>query len=122
MNTKLTDSARNHAIRDAASIRQQLRVTEALNDETLFNALELGKRMLTARRNPAVAPHTGQAALIRLVEAQRKILSGSTDLFRVHDELSKVGIEVGVLDENGSTPQSGFSENTEVADFTAADA
>ena len=93
-----------HMRQDTLAIRDQLRATEALSDELLFNSFELGKRMLTARRNPQVAPHIGQAALMRLVRAQQSMVEGANDLFRVHDEMNKVGIAVGVMDEAGTTP------------------
>ena len=97
--------------RDTMSIRDQLRATESISDELLLSSAELMKRMITARRNPDVAPHVGQAALIKLTRAQQHLIDGSSDLFRVHDELNKVGLTVGVMDEEGTTPTSGLSAN-----------
>lgn len=99
-----TTSPTSHMHADTLAIREQLRATEATSDQLLFDSFELGKRMLTARRNPDVAPHIGQAALMRLTRAQRSILEGQCDIFRVHDEMSKVGVAVGVMDENNTTP------------------
>lgn len=112
MNTTDSNSTAAHRrmLKDTNAIREQLRATEAIGDDLLFNAFELGKRMLTARRNPDVAPHIGQVALIRLVSAQQSIVAGANDLFRVHDELNKVGIAVGVMDEPGTTPTSPLAE------------
>jgi hypothetical protein len=38
---------------------------------------------------------------------QRQV-EAATDIFRVHDEMSEIGIAYGVLDRDGSTP--GFEE------------
>ena len=91
---------------DTIAIRSQLRQAEALGDETLLATAELMKRMLVARSNPDVVPHEGQQALVRLVRAQAQIVDGTSNLFRVHNELSKLGIARGLMDEEGSTPQS----------------
>lgn len=66
--------------------------------------------LVRARAAAGVVPHTGQAALIRLASAQRSIIEGSNDVFRVHDVMSTVGRELGVLDENGSTPSFALGE------------
>jgi hypothetical protein len=50
----------------------------------------LKQAMLAARQNPEVEVHTGQRALMRLTEAESQAMAMSTNLLRVHDELSKV--------------------------------
>lgn len=97
--------------KSATTIRTQLRNAEALADETLVALAELQKTMLKARSNPDVVPHTGQQALIRLARAQSQIVNGMSDLFRVHDEMSKIGVEHGLMDHEGSTPQTGFLDD-----------
>jgi hypothetical protein len=46
--------------------------------------------MLIARQNPEVEVHTGQRALVRLSEAESHAMAMSSNLLRVHDELSKI--------------------------------
>lgn len=104
-----------HMIADARAIKEQLRATEASADELLFNTLELGKRLLTARRNPGVAPSEGQAALVRLSRAISSSVEAQNDLLRVHGEMNKVGMTVGVLDEDGTTPMATFTSASDTA-------
>ncbi len=104
-------AAKRRMIKDAQAIRTQLRHTESLGDELMVNAFELGKRLLAARANPDVAPHIGQKAMIRLVSAQQSMVDACNDLFRVHDELSKVGVETGVMDTPGTTPNSALDDS-----------
>ena len=116
MRKHITDQAvLGHARRDAVAIRQSLRATETAGDELLFASFELGKRMLTARRNPGVVPHTGQTAIIRLLDAQRAIVEATNDIFRIHDELGAIGIATGVMDEPGTTPTSALGTPAEDA-------
>lgn len=93
-----------------ARIARQLRDAETKTDAALLATTELMATLIQARSNPAVAVHTGQRALYRLVHAQRSIIEGSSDIFRVHDELSTIGREMCLLDESGSTPPSGLLE------------
>ena len=51
-------------------------------------------------------------ALMRLTRAQRSIVEGQCVIFRVHDEMNKVGLAVGVMDSPGTTPQ--FEATAEV--------
>lgn len=90
-----------------ALIARQLSEAEGKADEAL---LALSNLMSTLIRARAIAdvPHTGQAALVRLVQAQRSIIDGSSDLFRVHDVMSSIGRELGVLDHPNSTPRLGL--------------
>lgn len=107
-----------HMIADAQAIKEQLRATEACSDELLFNTFETGKRLLTARRNPDVAPSEGQVALRRLVRAQQSILDAQGDIFRVHSEMNKIGVAVGVMDEDNTTPMGSAGMREEASSTT----
>ncbi|MCP5396284.1 MAG: hypothetical protein H6918_06070 [Sphingomonadaceae bacterium] len=100
----------NRIKKDAISIRHQIRATETLMDEAMLASVELMKRMITARQNPDVCVHEGQKAVMQLMVAQQHIVQGTTDLFRVHDELTSTARTVGILDEPNSTPSTGFTE------------
>lgn len=76
---------------DAYNLKKLIREAEALADEAIIAMARLKQAMLSARQNPEIEVHTGQRALIRLTEAEAQALSMSTNLLRVHDELSKVG-------------------------------
>ncbi|MGB3794793.1 MAG: hypothetical protein WA957_00625 [Alteraurantiacibacter sp.] len=110
MKIEIDNPTKRRMFRDSVAIRSQLRTTEALGDEFLGQSFELGKRMLAARSHPDATPHIGQAAIIRLVNAQKAMVDASNHLFRVHDELSKVGVAVGVVDTPGTTPPSALDE------------
>ena len=75
---------------DAHNLRKLIREAEALADESIIAMARLKQAMLAARQNPEIEVHTGQRALMRLTEAESLALSMSTNLLRVHDELSKV--------------------------------
>lgn len=75
---------------DAHNLKKLIREAEALADEAIIAMARLKQAMLSARQNPDVEVHTGQRALIRLTEAEAQALAMSTNLLRVHDELSKV--------------------------------
>lgn len=81
-------SNRKHA--DALNIKKLIREAEGLSDELLLTCARLKQAMIAARQNPEVPVHTGQAALMRLNQAEGDALAMSTSLLRVHDELSKV--------------------------------
>lgn len=93
-----------------ARIARQLKQAECKTDEALLALAELMSTLVHARSNADVVPHTGQSALIRLSQAQQSIIAGSSDLFRVHDVMSSIGRELGVLDEPNSTPAFGVTE------------
>lgn len=80
----------NRILADAHNLKKLVREAEALADESIIAMARLKQAMLAARQNPAVEVHTGQRALVRLTEAESYALSMSTNLLRVHDELSKV--------------------------------
>lgn len=75
---------------DAYNLKKLVREAEALADEAIIAMARLKQAMLSARQNPEIEVHTGQRALMRLTEAEAQALSMSTNLLRVHDELSKV--------------------------------
>jgi hypothetical protein len=75
---------------DAHQLKKLIREAEALADEAIIAMAKLKQAMLAARQNPLVEVHTGQRALVRLTEAESQALAMSTNLLRVHDELSKV--------------------------------
>jgi hypothetical protein len=80
----------NRTATDAHNLKKLIREAEALADESIIAMARLKQAMLTARQNPAVEVNTGQRALVRLTEAESQALAMSTNLLRVHDELSKV--------------------------------
>lgn len=80
----------NRILADAHNLKKLIREAEALADEAIIAMARLKQAMLTARQNPAVEVNTGQRALLRLTEAESQALAMSTNLLRVHDELSKV--------------------------------
>lgn len=73
----------------------------------------LKQAMLSARQNPEVEVHTGQRALLRLTEAESQALSMSTNLLRVHDELSKVA-QVHASGDSGAPTTIPLSDNEAV--------
>ncbi len=75
---------------DAHQLKKLVREAEAIADESIIAMARLKQAMLTARQNPEVEVHTGQRALLRLTEAEGQAMAMSTNLLRVHDELSKV--------------------------------
>ncbi|KPQ30472.1 MAG: hypothetical protein HLUCCX21_04280 [Porphyrobacter sp. HL-46] len=79
----------DRVLSDAYNLKKLIREAEALADESIIAMARLKQAMLAARQNPAIEVHTGQRALVRLTEAESHALSMSTNLLRVHDELSK---------------------------------
>lgn len=88
---------------DAKNLKKLIREAEALADEAIIAMARLKQAMLTARQNPAVEVNTGQRALLRLTEAESQALAMSTNLLRVHDELSKVARVHAGPDTGGHT-------------------
>jgi hypothetical protein len=80
----------NGITNDAQQLRKLIREAEALADESIIAMARLKQAMLSARQNPLVEVHTGQRALVRLTEAENQALAMSTNLLRVHDELSRL--------------------------------
>lgn len=91
-----------------ARIRAQLSNAERKADEALIATSELMLTMLHARANPEVPVHTGQVALVRLMNAQKALLEGSSEIFRCHDAVGNVARELLILDEPGLTTGSGL--------------
>lgn len=87
-----------------ARIARQLKDAERKTDEALIALTELTATLLRARLSTDVAPHTGQTAIMRLIKAQGSFVDGGNNIFRVHDVMSSIGREMGVLDEPNSTP------------------
>lgn len=79
-------------IADAYNIKKLIREAEALSDETMLAYARLKQAMLSARQNPQIPVDTGQRAIMRLTQAEQQALAMSTNLLRVHDELSKVAV------------------------------
>ena len=79
---------------DALKLKKLIREAEALADESMIACARLRQAMLAARQNPGVAVTTGQRALMRLAQAEGQALAMSTNLLRVHDELSNVAREM----------------------------
>lgn len=80
----------NRILADAHNLKKLIREAEALADESIIAMARLKQAMLAARQNPEIEVHTGQRALVRLTEAENQAPAMSTNLLRVHDELSKV--------------------------------
>ena len=85
---------------DAHQLKKLIREAEAIADESIIAMARLKQAMLAARQNPEVEVHTGQRALMRLTEAESQAMAMSTNLLRVHDELSKAA-RVQALGDNG---------------------
>lgn len=85
----MTDRIRS----DAQNIKKLIREAEALADESMIAFARLKQAMLKARQNPAVEVHLGQRALMRLNQAESQAMEMSSNLLRVHEELSKVARE-----------------------------
>lgn len=78
----------DRVVSDAYKIKKLIREAEAVTDEATLLYSRLKQAMISSRQNPDVPLATGQAALRRLNEAENQILSASSNLFRVHNELS----------------------------------
>jgi len=78
---------------DAAAIRKLMREAEAVSDEVMIACARLKSAMVGARQNPDIPVDAGQRALVRLTQAESQAMALSTNLLRVHDELSKLSVE-----------------------------
>lgn len=109
-------------INDAHNLKKLVREAEALADESMIAFARLKQAMLSARQNPGVDVHTGQRALMRLNQAEAQAMAMSTNLLRVHDELSKVAREkMGGDDIPTEIPEASIavSDDTITADTMA---
>lgn len=77
-------------LNDARNLKKLIREAEALADESMIAFARLKQAMLAARQNPEVEVADGQQALMRLGQAESHAMSMSTNLLRVHEELSKI--------------------------------
>jgi len=75
-------------VNDAYKMKKLIREAEAVTDEAALLYSKLKQSMIMARQNPDVPVATGQSALRRLNEAEQGLFSASSNLFRVHSELS----------------------------------
>lgn len=82
----------NRIVVDARNLKKLIREAEGLADEAIIAMARLKQAMLSARQSPMIEVNTGQRALLRLTEAESQALAMSTNLLRVHDELSKVAL------------------------------
>ena len=89
----------DRVLNDAYNIKKLMREAEALADESMLAFARLKQAMIAARLNPSVEVHTGQRALMRLNEAENQAMAMSTNLLRVHDELSKVANVYAATDD-----------------------
>jgi len=109
---------------DANNLKKLIREAEALADESMIAFARLRQAMLAARQNPGVSVHTGQKALMRLNQAESQAIAMSTNLLRVHDELSGIAREtMGEDDFPTEIPPEAIASETQppaVADFAEA--
>lgn len=84
---------------DAYNLKKLIREAEALADESMMAFARLKQAMLAARQNPEVEVVEGQRALMRLNQAETQAMAMSTNLLRVHDELSKIAREKMATDD-----------------------
>lgn len=85
---------------DAYNIKKLMREAEGLADESMMAFAKLRQAMIAARQNPEVDVNTGQRALIRLSQTEQQAMSMSTNLLRVHEELSAIAKEVARSDDD----------------------
>ena len=84
---------------DALQLKKLMREAEALADESMIAFARLKQAMLAARQNPVFGVDTGQVALMRLSQAEQQAMGMSTNLLRVHDELSRIARETSTSEE-----------------------
>jgi hypothetical protein len=84
---------------NASRIRRELPATERAFDEAMLASAKLLESLVAARLESGVAASTGQAAIIRLTEAQREMANAQSNLLRVHSEMVKVAGEHMIADE-----------------------
>lgn len=87
-------------LKDAHNLKKLVREAEAIADESMIALARLKQAMLAARQNPEIEVADGQRALMRLNKAESEAMSMSTNLLRVHDELSDIA-RVKMGDDQG---------------------
>ncbi|MCL4673064.1 MAG: hypothetical protein KJZ64_09045 [Sphingomonadaceae bacterium] len=100
---------------DAQAIRKLIREAEAVSDEAMIAMSRLKQAMLVARQNPDVPVDIGQRAIMRLAQAEAQAVSMSSNLFRVHGELTEVAKVVAGGEEDFVTPLAGMNAPTGAA-------
>lgn len=107
---------------EALNIRKLMREAEAVSDEAMIAFSKLKAAMISARQNPEVPVHVGQRAIMRLTHAEQQALTISTNLLRVHDELSKIAVEYAGGDAGDVTvvPATALNPDPEVAEHRFA--
>ena len=88
---------------DVLHLRKLMREAEAVSDEAMIAFSKLKAAMLQARQNPDLPVDIGQRALMRVSQIEQQALSNSTNLLRVHDELSKIAREFAGGDGGDTT-------------------
>ncbi|WP_338468089.1 hypothetical protein RXV95_05910 [Novosphingobium sp. ZN18A2] len=101
---------------DAAKqrIARNLYEAEAALDLALMRQSQLLTTIVEARHETAVAPFTGQEAIVRLARGLQSTLSAEGDLARVHRRLQGIGREL-CGDDGGDTPIKGLEEAAALA-------
>lgn len=92
----------------AVRLRREVTVAEAAFDAALLASAAIQESIVVARRDLDVPVHTGQQALVRLQRAQAGLVAAQNDLFRVHDELARLGETM--MPEEEYTPPSGLAQ------------
>ncbi|MEO9635761.1 MAG: hypothetical protein ABJF89_11180 [Parasphingorhabdus sp.] len=85
-------------------IKQEVPQTEASIDQALVSVSSLMVTLIEARMNAGTPAGTGQVAVRRLAKAQMALVEASSDVFRVHGELKKVGQELAGMDTHENCP------------------
>nr|WP_240048856.1 hypothetical protein [Parerythrobacter lutipelagi] len=80
-----------------------MREAEAVSDEAMVAFSKLKTAMLLARQNPELPVDVGQRALMRVSQIEQQAMGMSTNLLRVHDELSKIAREFAGGDGGDTT-------------------
>lgn len=108
-------------LNDAHNLKKLIREAEALADESMIAFARLKQAMLAARQNPGVEVHTGQRALMRLNQAETQAMAMSTNLLRVHDELSQIAREtMGGDNIPTEVPDAAMADISESAEIVTA--
>jgi hypothetical protein len=89
-----------------------IREAEAVSDEVMIACARLKQAMVRARQNPEIEVYQGQRALMRLSQAEGQALALSTNLLRVHDELTRISRETMGPDDGTDT----IVDKTAIAD------
>lgn len=99
----------------AARLRREVTAAEATYDAALLASSAVQQTIIAARAELKIPVHTGQQALLRIQRAQAQLLAAQNELFRVHDELARIGksMDETMITEDEYTPPSGLSDEPE---------